>query len=187
MEHLLLRLPLPSLLLSPRFWQNFWPLPATSRLALGDRAPDFCLTEVVKQTPLRLSHYWGDRPVVLAFTRIFTERHYCPICFPHLLALRDAYSLIQQAGAELLLITSTDLAQSQDVVKDLGLTMPVLSDAQCQVFHQYGTGQALGAPLPAQFVLDRYGRIRFWHHFSFWVPNANPTRLLYALSTLPPR
>jgi peroxiredoxin len=175
-----------STLINQRFWQNFLPVPPWNPLSIGDRAPDFCLTQVQSSQPLRLSHYWGDRPVVLAFTRIFTERHYCPLCFPHLVALREAFPLFEQAGAQLLLVTSTDLGQSQQVVEDLGLTMPVLSDPHCQVFQQYGTGQALGAPLPAQFVLDRYGRVRFWHRFSALSPNAEPTRLLYALSTLPP-
>ena len=169
----------PSSLIGWRFWQNFLPIPPLSQLQLGDRAPDFCLTRVQNQQPQRLSQYWGDRPVVLAFTRIFTERHYCPLCFPHLVALQTAYPLIQAAGAELLLVTSTDLSQSQIVVEELGLTMPFLADPYCH------TGQALGAPLPAQFVLDRYGRIRFWHRFSFLQPNAEPNRLLYALSSLP--
>lgn len=176
-----------SLFWNGRFWRNLLPIPAHQRWQLGDRAPDFSLTDVQQQQPVRLSHYWGQQPVVLAFTRIFTERHYCPLCFPHLVALRDAYPLIQQAGADLLLITSTDPAQTHQVIRDLNLTMPVLSDARCQVFRQYGTGQALGAPLPAQIILDRYGRIRFWHQFSFLVPNAEPPRLLYALSTLPPQ
>ncbi|MGD1909194.1 MAG: peroxiredoxin family protein [Leptolyngbyaceae cyanobacterium] len=175
----------PSRLMGWRFWQNFLPIPPLNQLKLGDRAPDFCLTQVQNQQPLRLSQYWGDRPVVLAFTRIFTERHYCPLCFPHLVALQEAYPLIQAAGAELLLVTSTDLDQSRVVREDLGLTMPFLCDPYCQVFQQYRTGQALGAPLPAQFVLDRYGRIRFWHQFSFLQTNAEPTRLFYALSSLP--
>lgn len=176
----------PSPLVSLRLLRFLWPVPPWSGLQLGDRAPDFTLPEVGQPEPMRLSRYWGDRPVVLAFTRIFTERHYCPLCFPHLVALQEAHGLIQQAGAELLLITSTDPLQSQQVIQDLGLTMAVLSDPQGQVFRQYGTGQALGAPLPAQLVLDRFGRIRFWHRFSFLVPNATPQRILYALSTLPP-
>jgi peroxiredoxin len=175
----------PSPLLSRRFWQNFLPVPPVNQLQLGDRAPDFCLTRVQNHQPQRLSQYWGDRPIVLAFTRIFTERHYCPLCFPHVVALQEAYALIQAAGAELLLVTSTDLAQSQVVLNELGLTMPFLCDPHCQVFQQYHTGQALGAPLPAQFVLDRYGRIRFWHQFSFLQPNAEPNRLLYELASLP--
>lgn len=174
-----------SKLLSERFWRNFLPVPAANRLKLGDRAPDFTLTEVSNRQPYRLSQHWGERPTVLAFTRIFTERHYCPICFPHLVALNEAADKFRAAGAQLLLITSTNFSQSQTVRADLNLQAPLLCDPSCQVFRQYGTGQALGAPLSAQFILDKYGRIQFWHYFSFLVPNADPRELLYALATLP--
>lgn len=175
----------PTKLISGRFWQNFLPLPALNCLRLGDRAPDFTLTEASRGQSYRLSQHWGTTPTVLAFLRIFTERYYCPICFPHLVALRDATEMFQAAGAQLLLITSTDLTQSQLVRTDLNLRVPLLCDPSCQIFRRYGTGQALGAPLSAQFVLDKYGRIRFWHRFSFLAPNADPQQLLYALATLP--
>ncbi|MGF1523409.1 MAG: redoxin domain-containing protein [Leptolyngbyaceae cyanobacterium] len=174
-----------SRLLSKRFWRSFLPFPAVNCFGLGDRAPDFTLTETITRQPYRLSQHWGERPTVIAFTRIFTESHYCPICFPHLVALNEATEKFQAAGAQLLFVTSTDLDQSQIVGTDLNLQAPLLSDPGCQVFHQYGTGQALGAPLSAQFVLDKYGRIRFWHRFSFLHPNAEPRQLLYALATLP--
>ncbi|MEM0980064.1 MAG: redoxin domain-containing protein [Cyanobacteria bacterium P01_H01_bin.58] len=175
----------PSKLFNDRFWRNFLPIPAHNCLQLGERTPDFTLTEVSTRQPYRLSQHWGERPVVIAFTRIFTERHYCPICFPHLVALNEAAEQFRMAGAELLLITSTDLPQSQIVQTDLNLRAPLLSNPSCEVFRQYGTGQALGAPLSAQFVLDKYGRIRFWHRFSFLVPNVEPQQLLYMLATLP--
>lgn len=173
-----------SRLLSDRFWRNFLPIPANTTLQLGDRAPDFTLTEVETRQPYRLSQHWGERPVVLAFTRIFTERHYCPLCFPHLVEINEATEKFHAAGAQLILVTSTDLAQSQVVKTDLNLQAPLLSDPFCEVFRQYGTGQALGAPLPAQFVLDKYGRLRFWHYFSFADYNASPLQLLYTLSTI---
>lgn len=175
----------PSNLISLRFWRHFLPLPPVNRLRLGDRAPDFTLTAAQSRQPYRLSQHWGQKPVVLAFTRIFTERHYCPICFPHLVALSEATDKIHAAGAALILITSTPLPQSRVVQTDLGLRAPLLCDPSGGVFRQYGVGQALGAPLSAQFVLDRYGRIRFWHRFSFLDANAEPNQLLYALATLP--
>ena len=175
---------LQSKLVNGRFWRHFLPLPATNCLALGDRAPDFTLTEVATRQPYRLSQHWGERPVVLAFTRIFTERHYCPLCFPHLVALSAAAEKFRAAGSQLILVTSTDLAQSQVVKTELNLQAPLLSDPLGEVFRQYGTGQALGAPLPAQFLLDKYGRIRFWHRFSFLDYNAEPLKLLYQLATM---
>jgi peroxiredoxin len=83
-----------------------------------------------------------------------------------------------------LMITSTDQRQSQIVLRDLGLKMPLLSDPSCRVFRKYRVGQALGAPLSAQFVCDRAGRIRFRHLFSFLEPNASSDRLLAALDQL---
>ncbi|MHC5824917.1 MAG: redoxin domain-containing protein, partial [Nostoc sp.] len=68
--------------------------------------------------------------------------------------------------------------QSQIVVKDLGLKMPLLSDPSCRVFRTYQVGQALGAPLPAQFVLDKQGKLRYWHSFSFLDHNASVETLL---------
>ncbi len=79
------------------------------------------------------------------------------------------------------MVTSTDMRQSKVVHQDLGLEMPLLVDPSCSVFRQYGTGQALGAPLPAQFVVDRSGRLTFQHLFSFAHPNASSERLLWAV------
>lgn len=76
---------------------------------------------------------------------------------------------------------STDLRQSKIVAQDLGLKMPLLSNPDCQVFRSYHTGQALGAPLPAQFVLDPQGRLHYKHLFSFLDHNASVDTLLQAL------
>ncbi|WP_346289659.1 peroxiredoxin family protein [Sphaerothrix gracilis] len=165
-------------LINQRFFKNFLPIPAHSSLAIGDRAPDFHLLHVQSQEMLTLSDYWGRQPVVLAFTRIFTENQYCPLCFPHIVALNKAYKRLQAKGAAVLMITSTDNRQSQIVQQDLGLEVPLLSNPSCQVFRQYGTGQALGAPLPAQFVLNSQGYIVYRHLFSFLDANASLERLL---------
>ncbi|MBE9076714.1 redoxin domain-containing protein [Romeria aff. gracilis LEGE 07310] len=171
-------------LINRRFAKNLLPIPATPVLGLNRLAPDFTLPRVGAEDSLQLSCYRGQRPVVVAFTRIFTEKQYCPLCLPHLVSLNRAYDQFIGAGAELLLITSTDRRQSQAVQRDLGLSMPLLSDSACTVFRQYGTGQALGAPLPAQFVLDTDGRLRFQHLFSFLHHNATPERLLWAVRNL---
>ena len=171
-------------LLSQRFFDNFLPLPATHSFAIGQPVADFALPDITHSLTLRLSSYWGKSPVVLAFTRIFTEKQYCPLCFPHIKALNQAYEQFQQAGAEVLMITSTDEEQSKQVVADLGIKMPLLSNPGCEVFRTYRTGQALGAPLPAQFVLDPQGRLRFRHLFSFLSNNASETTLLKVIKTL---
>jgi peroxiredoxin len=79
------------------------------------------------------------------------------------------------------MITSTDPQQSETVVQDLGLQMPLLSDPSCARFRRYHVGQALGAPLPAQFVVNQEGRIVFKHLFSFLHHNAEIDTLLASI------
>lgn len=171
-------------LVNRRFVNNFFPIPATNILKNGSRPPDFELIEAQSQRSLRLSDYWGKQPVLLAFTRIFTEKQYCPLCFPHIVALNQAYEQFVERGVEVLMITSTDRVQSQTIIRDLDLKLPLLSDPQCQTFRAYQTGQALGAPLPAQFLLDREGKLQFRHLFSFLASNANPELLLTEVDKL---
>lgn len=169
-------------LLSRRFLNNFIPIPARCQFQLGQELPQIALQGADAQT-YQLSSYRGQT-VVLAFTRIFTEKQYCPFCYPHILALNDAYGQFAALGAELLMIVSTSVEQSKTVRKDLSLSMPLLIDPSCQSFRRYGTGQALGAPLPAQFVIDAEGKLRFQHLFSFAHTNATPARLLWAVRNL---
>jgi peroxiredoxin len=165
-------------LFNERFFRNFLPIPATNKLFLGVATPDFQLPDITNGTLVKLSNYRGHQPVLLAFTRIFTEKQYCPFCFPHIKALNENYEQFTNRGIEVLMISSTDERQSQIVIRDLKLKMPLLSDPTCRVFRTYQTGQALGAPLPAQFMLDKQGRLRYRHLFSFLDHNASIETLL---------
>ena len=168
-------------LINERFFRNLLPIPATNRLTLRETTPDFQLPDITNARLVRLSNYRGKQPVVLAFTRIFTEKQYCPLCFPHIKAMNESYEQFTKQGIEVLMITSTDERQSQTVIKDLGLRMPLLSDPSCRVFRAYNLGQALGAPLPGQFVLDQQGKLLYKHLFSFLSNNASVERLLEAV------
>lgn len=171
-------------LLNERFFRNFFPVPATNRLRLGNPATEFELPDITHNRQVKLSNYRGKQPVLLDFTRIFTEKQYCPLCFPHITAMNEQYERFTEKGVEVLMITSTDPQQSQKVVKDLDLKMPLLSDPNCGTFKTYEVGQALGAPLPAQFLIDQQGKIRFKHLFSFLSPNAEVEKLLNRIEQL---
>ncbi|XFA73633.1 peroxiredoxin family protein [Thermosynechococcaceae cyanobacterium Okahandja] len=172
-------------LLNERFWQNAWPVPARNSLNRGDAVPDGELPAVGLANPVRLSAVWQEQPLLLVFTRIFTEHQYCPLCYPHLKELNENYEAFQSKGVAVLVVTSTDLQQSEKVAADLGLKMPLLVDPQCTLFRKYRTGQALGAPLPAQFLIDQQGRLCYKHLFSFFEANAPISRLLQAVDALP--
>jgi peroxiredoxin len=170
-------------LFNQRFAKNFIPLPGFQVPGVGELAPDFILPRIGGEL-VRLSDYRGQQPVVLAFTRIFTEKLFCPFCYPHIQDLKQRYQDIRDRGAELLMISSTDRVQSEQIVSDLNLPYPFLSDPDCTTFRLYGAGQALGAPLPAQFILDREGRITYRHLFTFIDSNAEPDRILQELKRL---
>ena len=171
-------------LVNERFWRNFFPIPATNPIKLGAITPNFELRDITNNCQIKLSNYRGQQAVLLDFTRIFTEKQYCPLCFPHIIAMNENYERFTQQGVEVLMITSTDMHQSQQVVKDLGLKLPLLSDPSCRSFQAYEVGQALGAPLPAQFLLDQEGKLCFKHLFSFLSPNAEIDQLLHAIEQL---
>jgi peroxiredoxin len=171
-------------LLNERFFRNFLPIPATNPLKQGVITPDFDLLDITYNRQVKLSNYRGNQPVLLAFTRIFTDKQYCPLCYPHIVAMNESYQQFLEKGVEVLMITSTDTLQSQKVVRDLGLKIPLLSDPSCRSFRVYRVGQALGAPLPAQFLLDTQGKLRFKHLFSFLSPNAEIETLLAAIDKL---
>jgi len=173
-----------------RFFHNLLPVPPTRPLELGSLAPPFELLAVQRTAKVRLWDYVGTnpkespvpkRPVVVAFTRIFSETVYCPLCYPHIVELNRQYQQFTERGAEVLMVVSLDAAQAQTVATDLGLQIPLLCDPTGRLFRLYRTGQALGAPLPAQFLIDPSGRVRFRHLFSFLEPNASVERLLVAL------
>ena len=171
-------------LLNERFFRNFLPIPATNTIKLGETTPDYELPDITNYREVRLSSYLSKRPVLLAFTRIFTEKQYCPLCYPHIKAMNENYERFTEKGVEVLMITSTDTQQSQKVVKDLDLKMPLLFVFCCCIFQSYKVGQALGAPLHAQFLLDKQGKLRFKHLFSFLYPNAKVETLLDAIERL---
>lgn len=171
-------------LVNERFFRNFFPIPATNTLKLEATTPEFELLDITNDRLVKLSNYRGKQPILLAFTRIFTEKQYCPLCFPHIKAMNENYKRFTDKGVEVLMITSTDTPQSQKVVKDLGLKIPLLSDPSCRTFQAYEVGQALGAPLSAQFLLDKQGKLRFKHLFSFLSSNAEVETLLASVDKL---
>jgi peroxiredoxin len=169
-------------LFNERFFRNFLPIPATNKHPIGFLTSDFQLPDIKNNQLIKLSEYRDQQPVLLAFTRIFTEHQYCPFCYPHIKSLNENYEKFTEQGIEVLLITSTDERQSKIVVRDLGLKMPFLSDPSCNIFRKYQTGQALGAPLPAQFLLAKDGKLLYRHLFSFLDHNASVETLLNQLA-----
>jgi peroxiredoxin len=78
-------------LINRRFFDNLLPIPAENELELGSIAPELQIYDVRNQRQVKLSEYRNVQPVVLYFTRIFTEQQYCPFCYPHIKAMNERY------------------------------------------------------------------------------------------------
>ncbi|MBD2111339.1 MULTISPECIES: peroxiredoxin family protein [Cyanophyceae] len=165
-------------------WRYWLPLPPRLGLPLGQICPDFALWDVTYQRTVRLANWRGKQPVVLLFCRLLAEIAYSPQRYASLVAFNQVYDQFRNAGAEVLAIGNQPQRQAQAAVEDLSLRLPLLCDPAGASFRAYHTGQALGAPLPAQFVLDAQGRLRYCHLFSLLHPTASPGTLLAALSRL---
>ena len=165
-------------------WRDSLPHPPSLALPLGQIPPDFALWDVTHQRTVRLANWRGKQPVVLSFERIRADLAYGSQRYPNLVALNQGYAQFRNAGAEVLVVTRTIRRQGQAVIDDLGLTVPLLSDETGTTFRAYHTGQALGEPLPAQFVLDAQGRLRYSHLFSLLHAQATPAHLLAVLEAL---
>lgn len=142
-----------------KFVENFLPRPARHNIKVGDWAPDFELPDGAGK-PVRLSSFRGKR-VLLVFTRIFTDKIFCPLCYPHLNDLKRDAEAFLALDTVIVLINSTSVETTTKIVEEQGYSFTVLSDQNWDVFDLFGLGAAIGAPLPGQFIIDREGVIRF--------------------------
>jgi peroxiredoxin len=145
--------------INANFIANFAPRLAEDKFQLGDLAPDFELPDFNGQ-PRKLSDFRG-KPLLLVFTRIFTDKIFCPLCFPHLNDLKTDYDVFLSKGGNIAVVSSTNVEMTKQIMAEQRYPFVMLSDSNWQVFKQYGLGAALGAPLPAQFLLDKNGVIQF--------------------------
>lgn len=153
---------------------------AERALKAGDRAPDFTLPGV-DGTPVTLNSLLRDGPVVLSFYR----GGWCPYCNLELRALQRALPDIAGLGASLVAVSPQTPDESLSTAEKNALAYPVLSDGGSRVAKRFGIafdladelrpiysqlGHPLPAsngtddwvlPIPATYVIDRDGLIRF--------------------------
>ena len=176
-------------------------------LAVGDAMPDFVLPDavddLVSSTELR-----ARGPLVVCFVR----GGWCPFCATTLSAMDVVLPRVEAAGGTLLALTPDTLGHAAALQAGLGLRFKVLSDVDCGVALQFGTAYRLPAeyrdallrfdidlhsrhgdgpgllPMPATFVCDRTGMIRFAHVSGDITERAEPaviSELVEALSAAP--
>lgn len=149
-------------------------------LRTGDTAPMFELPDPHGNT-VRLSEVLEGGPAVISFYR----GSWCPFCNLELRALQREVDGATQAGVTLVAISPNKPDVSGEMIDELGLTFPVLSDSANEVASAFGLvyemvpeqveyyrahGRDIGEmngtetwtlPVPATYVIDRSGTIRY--------------------------
>jgi peroxiredoxin Q/BCP len=126
-------------------------------VGVGDKAPGFTLPGTGGKD-YSLADYAGQ-PVVL----VFYPGDDTPVCTRQLNSYNDDMSEFQGVGAQVLGISSQDVASHEQFSAKHGFSFPLLADIDKRVAGQYGTLGPLGFPRRSVFVIGTDGVIRYAH------------------------
>jgi peroxiredoxin Q/BCP len=132
----------------------------TTRLAVGDKAPDFSLPDAEGKT-VKLSDYKGRKVIVYFYPAAST-----PGCTKQACDFRDSLGHLNAAGLDVIGI-SPDKPEKLAKFRDAeGLTFPLLSDPDRTVLTEWGTfgektmyGKTVQGVIRSTFVVDEKGVI----------------------------
>ncbi len=135
-------------------------MPAQRPIGTGDLAPDFTLPAAAGD-PVTLSGFRGKSQVVL----FFYPRDGTPGCTAEACAFRDSYEVFQEAGAQVIGISSDSADSHRRFAERFKLPFALLSDHDGAVRARYGVPRTLGLmPGRVTYLIDRNGVVR--HVFS---------------------
>lgn len=148
----------------------------------GDLAPDVTLADA-SGAPVKLSDLWRGGPLVV----IFYRGGWCSYCNLQLHAWQQHASELRRLGAALIAISPQTPDHSLDTIERNALAYTVLSDSRLDAANGFGIAFTLPPelidlyasagtdipvlngndqwvlPIPATYVIDPTGRIRFAH------------------------
>jgi peroxiredoxin len=174
-------------------------------LKVGQLVPDFTLPDAFGNQ-VSLKSLLAKGPVVIGFYR----GEWCPFCNIELRALQEVMPKMQKLGATLVAISPEKPDHGIVMTEKNKLTFPVLSDSGNKVARQFGivfqVGKELSAfarnafkndislrngqdsgelPVPAIYVVDRAGVIRFAHiDVDYMTERAEPEEIIAALEAI---
>ncbi|MBL8671092.1 MAG: AhpC/TSA family protein [Alphaproteobacteria bacterium] len=173
-------------------------------VAVGQPMPSFLLPNVEGRL-VDSAELLARGPLVVSFFR----GEWCRFCRPALAALREAAPAIAAAGASLVAITPDTGEAATDAKRKLALPFDILSDADGGVGLAFGIlfrlpeaildvfqadgpdlplrhgNEAWTLPVPATYVVDRDGIVRFRFVDPDFRRRAEPDDILTALRSLP--
>lgn len=133
----------------------------------GQVAPELELLDEDGAT-VRLSDYKGKHPVLL----IFVRGDWCPGCHMMLRTYESKRAEFQQRGVHVLGIGPDDISINKSMVERIGVGFRMLSDNDQEISRRYGVvynnpvlelavDYTKGIPLPASFLVDMDGVVRY--------------------------
>lgn len=126
------------------------------KVEVGTIAPDFTLPDQTG-APVSLKDLIGKKNIVL----YFYPKDDTPGCTKESCAFRDSYTVFQEAGAEVIGISSDSPESHQKFAAKYQLPFTLLSDSSSQVRKLYGVPATLGLlPGRVTYVIDRQGVVR---------------------------
>jgi peroxiredoxin len=128
---------------------------------INSPAPDFALPAHDGST-YRLADHVAGSAVLLVFYR----GHWCPFCRRYLCKLQSSLGGFLDRGVTLAAISPEPRKTSASLAADLGVTFPLLSDADGDVIARYGVRNGFASvrsllPHPAVFLIDAERTVRF--------------------------
>ncbi|MFJ9155011.1 peroxiredoxin-like family protein [Streptomyces sp. NPDC102270] len=176
---------------------------ADRALTVGAQAPRFNLPSATGQT-VALDDLLNDGPVVLTFYR----GAWCPYCNIALRSLQEHHEAMTARGARLVAVSPQIPDESLTLTEKHDLAFDVLSDIGSETAKQYGLafglpddlaavydklgfdlqrvndGHPRTLPLPATYVIDRDGTIRWAFVDTDYTTRAEPADIIATLDTL---
>lgn len=177
--------------------------PSAHAVGVGDTAPAFDLPNATGSS-VTLANRRAEGPVVLSFYR----GGWCPYCNLELQALQEAVADVEATGAQLVAISpqtpDASLSTQQkhdlsfDVLSDVGNTVADayglvfdLPDALVALYKEFGIdlptangNDSWTLPMPATFVIDTNGVVRYAFVDEDYTQRADPNDILDVLRSL---
>ena len=137
------------------------------KVSIGAPAPPFALPDQ-DGNPVSLSDFQGDRHLLL----IFVRGDWCPGCHMMLRTYQKEAERFRQKNIFVLSIGPDPVGVNREMVERLGLDFKVLADEGQKVAMRYGVQLQEydnsfaekydeGIPLPASFLVDKNGIVRY--------------------------